>query len=292
MTDRKGIILAGGSGTRLYPVTRSVSKQMLPVYDKPMIYYPLSVLMLAGIREILIITTPEDQAAFQRLLGDGAQLGIRLDYAVQPRPEGLAQAFLIGEDFIQGGACALVLGDNIFYGHGLSELLAQAVSLSTGAQIFGYQVADPSRYGVIELDDDQRIISIEEKPEKPKSNWAATGLYFYDETVCARARDVKPSGRGELEITTLNEMYMRDGALRAHLMGRGYAWLDTGTHRALLEAAHFVETIENRQGLKIACIEEIAYRNGYIDADQLAALAEPLAKTDYGAYLSRLVSQS
>ncbi|HOP20995.1 MAG TPA: glucose-1-phosphate thymidylyltransferase RfbA, partial [Amphiplicatus sp.] len=278
----KGIVLAGGSGTRLHPVTRGVSKQMLPIYDKPMIYYPLSVLMFAGIREILIITTPEDQAAFKRLLGDGADLGVKFIYAVQPRPEGLAQAFIIGEEFIAGDKCALVLGDNIFYGHGLANMLANAAKLKSGAEIFGYQVADPERYGVIEFGEGGKVLSIEEKPVKPKSKFAATGLYFYDETVCERAKKVKPSARGELEITTLNEMYMHDGALRAHVMGRGYAWLDTGTHQSLLDAAHFVQTIEERQGLKIACLEEIAFRLGYIDRKALEELAKPLLKTKYG----------
>lgn len=284
----KGIVLAGGSGTRLHPITRGVSKQLLPIFDKPMIYYPLSVLMLARIRDILIITTPEDQPSFKRLLGDGAAIGMRFSYAVQPKPEGLAQAFIIGEDFIAGDKSALVLGDNIFYGHSLPEMLAAAASLKRGAEIFGYQVADPERYGVIEFGKDGRVLSIEEKPSRPKSRFAATGLYFYDETVCARARKVRPSARGELEITTLNEMYLHDGELRAHLLGRGFAWLDTGTHQSLLDAGHFVQTIEARQGLKIACLEEIAFRLGYIDAKALEGLAKPLAKTGYGEYLIQI----
>lgn len=287
----KGIVLAGGSGTRLHPITRGTSKQLLPIYDKPMVYYPISVLMLAGIQDILIITTPHEQESFKRLLGDGAELGVSFQYAVQPSPDGLAQAFLIGEEFINGGRCALVLGDNIFYGHGMQDLVESAAQLETGAEIFGYQVSDPERYGVIEFDNTGNVISIEEKPAKPKSRFAATGLYFYDETVVARAKEIKPSARGELEITTLNEMYMHDGALKATMMGRGYAWLDTGTHRSLIEAGLFVQTIEERQGLKVACLEEIAFRKGYIDKDQLLALASPLAKTGYGQYLLRVAEE-
>ncbi|MEM7327826.1 MAG: glucose-1-phosphate thymidylyltransferase RfbA [Pseudomonadota bacterium] len=288
----KGIVLAGGSGTRLYPITRGVSKQLLPIYDKPLIYYPISALMLAGISELLIITTPHDQSAFQKLLGDGSSLGITIEYAVQPKPEGLAQAFIIGETFIGGDKSALVLGDNLFHGHGLSGLLKQAASIDIGAEIFTYRVADPSRYGVVEFDQEGLVLGIEEKPKIPKSNYAATGLYFYDETVCERAHQVKPSERGELEITTLNQMYMQDGQLRAHRMGRGFAWLDTGTHESLLDAAHFVKTIEERQGVRIACLEEISYKQGFIDKEQLIKLAEPLSKTGYGKYLLQLSDEA
>ncbi len=281
----KGIILAGGSGTRLYPITRVVSKQLLPVYDKPMIYYPLSILMLAGIREVLIISTPQDLPLFERLLGDGKQLGMSFAYKAQPKPEGLAQAFVIGKDFIGDGPVTLILGDNIFYGHGLSGLLKQAVGLKEGGMIFGYQVRDPNRYGVVSFDEDGVVIDIEEKPENPKSNYAVPGLYIYDNNVVEIAENLKPSSRGELEITDVNMEYLRRRALKVKLLGRGIAWLDTGTHRALQQAASFVQAIQNRQGFKISSIEEIAFRAGYIDRQQLMDLARDMSKNDYGRYL-------
>ncbi|GKW13276.1 glucose-1-phosphate thymidylyltransferase [Pectobacterium carotovorum subsp. carotovorum] len=287
----KGIVLAGGSGTRLYPITRGVSKQLLPIYDKPMVYYPISVLMLAGIREILIITTPEDMPAFQRLLGDGSRFGIELSYAIQPSPDGLAQAFIIGEEFINGECCALVLGDNIYFGQSFGKKLESVAAKEEGATIFGYQVTDAERFGVVEFDQDFRALSIEEKPVKPKSNWAVTGLYFYDKNVVEMAKQVKPSHRGELEITTLNQMYLEQGTLNVELLGRGFAWLDTGTHDSLIEASQFIHTIEKRQGFKIACLEEIAFRKGWLSKQQVADEAKVMSKTSYGQYLTQLISE-
>ncbi|WP_323590764.1 glucose-1-phosphate thymidylyltransferase RfbA [Aliarcobacter butzleri] len=290
----KGIILAGGSGTRLYPITKGVSKQLVPIYDKPMIYYPLSVLMLAGIKEVLIITTPQDQPSFINLLGDGSELGMRFEYVVQPSPDGLAQAFILGEEFLAGDDACLVLGDNIFYGHGLTELLAKSIKNAKDenkATVFGYYVSDPERYGVAEFNDNGDVISIEEKPKEPKSNYAVVGLYFYPNDVVKKAKNVKPSDRGELEITTLNQDYLNENRLKVELMGRGYAWLDTGTHESLLEASSFIQTIENRQSLKVACLEEIAYEMGYISKEKLLELAEPLKKNQYGQYLISRANQ-
>ena len=288
----KGIILAGGAGTRLHPITSAISKQMLPVYDKPMIYYPLSVLMLAGIREILIISTPRDLPGFRDLLGDGTSIGMKFNYIEQPAPEGLAQAFILGEDFIGNDEVCMILGDNIFYGHGFGDTLLQTAMLKSGACIFGYYVTDPQRYGVVEFDSSRRVISIEEKPLQPKSNYAVTGLYFYDNSVSSKARSLKPSTRGELEITDLNRLYLQEGTLEIKLMGRGMAWLDTGTYESLLQAANFIATLEQRQGLKASCIEEIAYKRGFIDKDQLLALAQPIKNSQYGKYLIRIATDS
>ena len=287
----KGIVLAGGSGTRLYPITKGISKQLIPIFDKPMIYYPISVLMLAGIREILIISTPQDLPGFERLLGNGSDYGVRFEYAEQPSPDGLAQAFIIGKDFIGTSNVCLVLGDNIFYGQGFTPMLRQAVARQKGATVFGYQVKDPERFGVVEFDEQKRAVSLEEKPKHPKSNFAVTGLYFYDNDVIQIAKQVKPSDRGELEITTVNQMYLERGDLNVELLGRGFAWLDTGTHASLLEAAQFVETIEKRQGYKVACLEEIAFNNGWLSKEQVLAIGQSMNKNDYGQYLISLVNE-
>lgn len=288
----KGIILAGGSGTRLYPLTKAVSKQILPIYDKPMIYYPLSVLMLSDIRDILIISTPRDIETFKELFGDGSFIGLRISYKVQPSPDGLAQAFILGEEFIGDDSVCLVLGDNIFYGYGLPKILRQASSLNNGATVFGYYVSDPERYGVVEFDKNKKVVGIEEKPEKPKSNYAVTGLYYYDNSVVEKAKKLKPSKRGELEITDLNKLYLEEGTLKTELLGRGMAWLDTGTHESLIQASNFIASIEQRQGLKVSCIEEIAYRKGYINDEQLKRLAESLKKNQYGQYLLKLLDKT
>ncbi len=287
----KGIILAGGSGTRLYPLTKSVSKQILPIYDKPMIYYPLSVLMLSGIREILIISTPRDISVFKELFGDGSFIGLEISYCVQPSPDGLAQAFILGEDFIGDDSVCLVLGDNIFYGYGLPKILKNAAEVDKGAVVFGYYVNDPERYGVVEFDENRKVVGLEEKPTEPKSNYAITGLYYYDNSVIQKAKTLKPSKRGELEITDLNKCYLEEGSLKTELLGRGMAWLDTGTHESLIQASNFIASIEQRQGLKVSCIEEIAYRKGYITADQLEELAKPLSKNQYGQYLLKILDK-
>jgi glucose-1-phosphate thymidylyltransferase len=288
----KGIILAGGSGTRLYPLTKAVSKQILPIYDKPMIYYPLSVLMLSDIRDILIISTPRDIETFKELFGDGSFIGLRISYKIQPSPDGLAQAFILGEEFIGNDSVCLVLGDNIFYGYGLPKTLRKAASLTKGATVFGYYVSDPQRYGVVEFDKDKKVVGIEEKPEKPKSNYAVTGLYYYDNSVIEKAKKLKPSKRGELEITDLNKLYLEEGTLKTELLGRGMAWLDTGTHESLMQASNFIASIEQRQGLKVSCIEEIAYRKGYINDEKLKGLADTLKKNQYGQYLLKLLDKS